>query len=257
MALLQDRYYVGQGEAALYLRTAAGKRTDGRLIGNCTSIEIQVDAQETKHVESRTGQRLTDDKIIWGYTAAISVTFESISKENLAFIFNGSSSVVASGTVTDEPQAFGKIIQLDHNGVDPTTVVLKKGSTVINANRYRVLPSGLVEFVDPATDSLASGDTILATYTHAAYEQVAAFTQPSQEFWFSTHAINKSQKAIGKENPVTLDCYRVKFMPKSKWSLIGTDYANFSIDGELLLDPYQSASGVGGQFFSEKQLTLP
>ena len=252
MAII-DRYYVGQGDAALYVRTSAGKRSLGRLLGNCTKIELKGTQSEITHVESRTGKRLTDNKIVWGDKVMMTVTFDNFSKENLAWLFTGQASTGVGGSVTGEPQPYAPVMQLDNFNVTPTGVSAKKtgAATPWAANTYTVSSTGLVQIVtDPPVAGVVPGDSILFDYTYGASEKVTGASGYNPEYWFSTHAINKAES----DNPVLLNCFKVKFMSNYQFELIGETYGTLAMDGEVLYDAKQT--DPLNRYFEERMIAL-
>ena len=246
-----DRYYVGQGEAVLYRRTPAGGREQGRLIGNAPQIQIMGEEEELKHRESRTGARKVDNKIVWTPTVMLTVTFDDFSKENLAWLFEGTDATIPSGSVTGEIQKFAPTMQLNRINVTAGSVLARKVGAPSDwaANTYTVQRSGLVNIVtNPPAVGVVLGDDIQFNYSHGAFDEVRAFTQSSPEYWFSTHAVNKARN----DEPVVLDCFRVVFRPNFQFDLIGEDYGTLTVEGELLLDDLQPLNT--GRLFTERQL---
>jgi hypothetical protein len=236
-----DKYFVGQGDAALYQRDALGKRLGGRLIGNCTAIKLKGTQQELIHREGRTGFRGVDNKIPWEPRIMLSLQFDSFSKENLAWLFDGVASTAAGGGAVAEIQAYAPIMQLD-NSVGITSVTAKKTGAASNwtADTFSVTSSGLVTILtDPPAAGVALGDPIEFSYAYGVSEQVTALNAPNLEYWFSSHIINKANQ----DKRRVFDAFRVKFMQNYEWDLIGNNYGALSIEGELLLDSTKSAFG--------------
>jgi hypothetical protein len=243
-----DRYYVGQGEASLFQRDATGKRINGRLIGNCNDIQLSGQQKDIKHVENRTGKRLTDNKIVWEPTTTIEITFDNFSKENLAWIFDGTASATTSGTATAEVQKYAPIMQLDNFNVSAVTAKKTGAGSNWAGNTFSVTPSGLVTILtDPPAAGVVTDDPIEFAYTYGAAEQVTAFTGANREYWLSTHVINKAQN----DAPFLLEVFKIKFMQNYTFSLIGADYGTLKITGEVL---YDSLNAANGGYFRERML---
>jgi hypothetical protein len=235
-----DEYYVGQGEASLFLRDSAGKRFGGRLIGNCNDIRIRGQQQEVSHIENRTGKRLKDNKIVWQPTTTISITFDNFSKENLAWLFDGTATVKPSGSATAEVQKYAPIMQLDNFGVSAVTAKKTGAGSNWAGGTFSVTPSGLVTILtDPPVAGVAPDDLIEFAYSYSAFEEVSAFAGVNREYWFSTHAINKAQN----DEPKLLDVFKIKFMQDYEYSLIGEDYGTLTVQGEVLYDSLNASSG--------------
>ena len=246
-----DEQFVGQGEASLYLRTPAGKRTGGRILGNCPKIELKGTQQEVEHVESRTGHRLTDNKIVWGDKVMISITVDNFNKENLAWVFGGTATTPVGGSVTGEPQLYAPVMQLDNFNVSNVSAKKTGAATPWGATTYTVSKSGLVQIVtDPPVAGVVPGDAILFDYTYGTHEKVTGASGSRPEYWFSTHAINKAQS----DNPVLLDCFKVKFMSSYTFDLIGETYGTLVMEGEVLYDTLQT--DPDNRFFQTRKLAL-
>jgi hypothetical protein len=246
---VRDEYFIGQGDATIFLRDAAGKRIEGRIVGNCPKISFKLEYDEKSHVESRTGYRFTDHKIISKPKAMVEITFESFHKENLAWLYGGAASVVAQGSATDEPQAYSPVMQLDNFNVSSVTAK-KVGAGANWANTtYTVTKSGMVTILtDPPVAGVVLGDQILFNYSYGQSEKIVAATKPSREYWFSTHAFNEADL----NTQVKLDFFKVVFKPGFNYDLIGEDYGSLSVEGEVLYDIAQPEAT--GRFFNQNKM---
>lgn len=243
-----DRYYVGQGEAGLFQRNASGQRINGRLVGNCTDIKMRGQQQEVSHIENRTGKRLKDNKIVWQPTTTISITFDNFSKENLAWLFDGTASTLTSGSATAEVQKYAPIMQLNNFNVSGVTAKKTGAGANWAGSTFTASPSGLITILtDPPFAGVVPGDDIEFAYAYGAAEKVTAFTGTNREYWFSTHAINKAEN----DAPRQLNVFKVKFMQDYEYSLIGADYGTLTVQGEVL---YDALNASNGGYFSETAL---
>lgn len=229
-----DEYYVGQGDAALFVVNAAGKRTSGRLVGNCPQIQIQGKQNKLQHKESRTAKRLSDNVVYWMDEAMVSLTFDNFSRENLAWITGGTGSDVVSGTVTAEVQKYAPIMQLDRPR--PTTVTAKKTGATGNwaADTYSVSAGGLVTIItDPPVAGVVTGDDIEFSYSYGAYDEVIAHARNggNQQYALLVDVKNKADA----DRPLTLEIFGIKFGADYSWDFIGEDYGQLQIQGEIVL----------------------
>lgn len=247
-----DRYYVGQGNLYLFERDAAGKRINGRAVGNAPQIQFSGQQQELSHRESRTGLRKKDNKIIWEPEVKCSITVDNFSKENLAWIFGGTASSVNSGTATAEVQSYAPIMQLNNFPItNPSAVTARKSGAGADwaTNTYSVSKGGVVTILtDPPAAGVALGNSIEFNYAYSASERVDGMNAPNKEFWVSAEVVNKADN----DNLVLLNLFRVKFMANFQFDLIGTDYGTLAVEGEILLDSFQPVST--GQLFSEQMV---
>lgn len=85
---------------------------------------------------------------------------------SMAMMGESSKITVASDTYTDRPAKaiFDGYFRLEHRDIDPSTFVVKKGATVIEAEKYSLnADMGFLQFIDATAAN--EGEAITVTYT--------------------------------------------------------------------------------------------
>lgn len=250
---MTDRYYRGQGSVYLSERDpVTGQPTGGfRFLGNVPTLRISTTVQQIKHTESYTGQQLTDLVIETTKEAQLMMTLEYFDAQNLAFALYGTPTVIAGATVTNEAVIAqpGRHVPLANINLTSFTTLVAGATTYVQGTDYVVnLKSGMLSF--PVTGSIAAGTTVQASYVCGNIEKVSAFTRTNREFWLRFDGLNTAEN----DNPVVIDCYRVRFMPQKQWDLIGNELSSMELDGDILFDSKQPNTAENGRFFRQRQV---
>lgn len=242
-----DRYYRGQGSVYLSSRDAAtGQPTGGfRFLGNVPMLRISTTTQQIKHQESYTGQTLTDLVIETSKEATLGIQLESFDRENLELAMFGTPTLLPGATVTGETITayVGRSTPLTN--INLTSFSL--GSYVEGDDYLINLKTGMVSI--PVGSSIADGSTITANYVCGNSEKVSTFTKANQEYWLRFDGLNTAEG----DNPVVIDCFKVRFMPSKEYSLIGNELSSLELDGDVLYDALQPDSTADGRFFRVRQ----
>ena len=144
-ACVVSQYLSGQGAFLLANRNAAGEPIGFREVGNVSALTIGVETTEFEHKESCTGARARDLTIVQEISATLTVTMESITRENLALALFGSSSQIAGTSVSGETIAayqdkWSKLANIEVSSVIVTHAQAGAAgwvlSTVYPANSY-------------------------------------------------------------------------------------------------------------------------
>ena len=90
--------YRGQGKVWMGTRDASGNPQNLRWVGNCPEAKIGLELTTIEHKESWSGQNLTDSRLDTEKKASLSLTLESIQKENLQLCFRASIVSVSAGS---------------------------------------------------------------------------------------------------------------------------------------------------------------
>lgn len=168
---------------------------------------------------------------------------QDLNPVNIARAAFGNTSAVLNGTVTDEAVVGfkGGLIKLAH--INPTTVVVKKGATVIAAAaNYEVRPEGL--FVYDAAPGITDADPLTVSYAFNGYDVIEALTQsaPTLEFFYA--GINEA----GSGDATTVELFRVRTGAMKSWGLVNSEFAELEVEGEVLMDPTKTGAGLS-RFF--------
>jgi len=240
-------YFVGQGKVFIGSRDNLGNPEALRFVGNVPSLKFSLKTEVIEHKESTTGQRATDARIVKGKSADFSCSLEDFSQENLALVLYGSSSQIASGTVTAEAfpvgLAAGDFVALKGQAV--TSVVIKDSAatpaTLVAGTDYelnadhgsvRILNAGT--YVQPFT----------ADYSRGAVTTINMLTQPLPERFVRFEGLNiaDSNKAV------LIELYRVAVDPLKELAMIGEAVASFDLSGSVMIDALKAGDPVLGQF---------
>lgn len=241
MSLQTQVSYIGKGEVFIQKRGTAGAKMVP--IGNCSALKFGI-AEDKKELKdyTRTGGGLLDSvTTIKSVTASMSVS--NLSPENLALATRGTTSAVASATVTDEAHAdilLGSLIRLAKVPDVTATVTVKKGATVIaSAGNWEINGAGLWISAAPVADLLANDD-ITVSYTALAGDVVQALTTSNEEYTLIFSGLNEARS--GK--PVIVTVHRLKFSPAASLDWIADDFGQLEMSADVLADATVTGSGL-------------
>lgn len=90
-------YFSGQGIVSIATRSGS-PATPGtfRDVGNVPEFKVSLNTSVKEHKESRTGQRVSDGRLITEKKVTVSITLEELSKENLAMALLGTADSLPS-----------------------------------------------------------------------------------------------------------------------------------------------------------------
>ena len=240
MSLQTQVSYIGKGEVFIQKRGTAGAKMVP--IGNCSALKFGI-AEDKKELKdyTRTGGGLLDSvTTIKSVTASMSVS--NLSPENLALATRGTTSAVASATVTDEAHAdilLGSLIRLAKVPDVTATVTVKKGATVIaSAGNWEINGAGLWIAATPA--DLLANDDITVSYTALAGDVVQALTTSNEEYTLIFSGLNEARS--GK--PVIVTVHRLKFSPAASLDWIADDFGQLEMSADVLADATVTGSGL-------------
>jgi hypothetical protein len=255
MSQVQDntRLYRGQGQVFL------GKRISGKpagldFIGNVSELMLNPATEKIEHMESQTGYNSIDKVIERALKVEMSMTTDSMASENLARLVFGKITKDAIATVTGETQKayIDKLLILNNVNLTAfTSLTNSAGSTTYVAGTdYEVvdLAAGMIKILGGA---ITDGLDVKANYAIGASETVAAFGTPNTEYWLRFNGLNSAEN----DNPVIIDCFKVRFAPSSDLPIINNDgFAEYKQSGTCLFDAAQPVGGKLGRYFSVRQL---
>lgn len=236
-------YFSGQGRVYIGARDELGNPAGLTFVGNVPELKVSLSVDTIEHQEAQSGQRLTDLQLIKTKKGEFACTLEELIQSNLELALYGSTTVVTTGTVTDEPviatAELGKLYLLGKQNV--STVVIKAGAATVAAEKYTVnAKHGSIMF----NDITGVTGAIVASYSYGAANVTAMFTQPLPERWVRFEGLNTAD--ANKE--VVIDLYRVAINPTKDLSVIGTELMKFELSGQVLADLTKAAAGALGQF---------
>jgi hypothetical protein len=246
--------YRGQGKVWMGTRDASGNPQNLRWVGNCPEAKIGLELTTIEHKESWSGQNLTDARMDTEKKASLSLTLESIQKENLQLCFRGSVTTVAAGSaITGEvlgagvtTLAVGDLLKFAKRAATAVTIKDSTGTpkTLTNNVNYRLnATAGAIEILDLTTGGPFTGP-LKADYTPGATTELGLFTTGSVPYFFFIEGLNTADS----NNPVLIDLYKVLIDPSKQFDLITDDYAKFPIEGSVLMDDLKPSNAALGQF---------
>lgn len=261
MTAVQDntRLYRGQGQVFLAERKC-GKPAGLQFIGNVSELMLNPQTEKIEHTESQTGNNSVDKVIERGLKVEMSMTIDSFASENLARMVFGDSNDVVAGTVTGEPITVGgngNIILANINVQAITALTDAVGTAFVQGTDWDIvdLAAGMICFIEGGAIIDATGAVLitdlLVDYSYADYECVAAFTKPNTEYWLRFNGLNTAEN----NNPVIIDCYKVRFAPTDDVPMINNDdLAEFKQSADILFDACQPVTSKMGRYFAVRQL---
>jgi len=244
----QDTYFSGQGVIYLAERDSNGNAKAFEDARNAPTFKFSLKTENIEHKESRTGQRLTDLRLIKGKSAECSMTLEVFDKQRLALVLYGAHSTLAAGTVTDEAMPAGMLPGQFYGTAKPviSSVVVKDGAgtpaTLLAGTDYRVasMGGGMIEILNVGTFV----QPFKVSYANGAATNINMMTGSAPERWVRFVGVNTANNNAN----VIVDLYRVSFDPLKDLDLISDDIAKFELSGSVLMDNSKENDVVLGQF---------
>lgn len=237
MALRKIVYKPLLGSGKVYARLY-GSATPLAEIGNVSVLEFGVDEDVKKMSDYTKAGGGTYAQVNRINSVTVSMTMLDLNAANIGrALFGGADSVVAGNATGEAHTAYkGGLIRLANPG--PSTVVVKNGATTYVAGTdYEVRPEGI--FILDA-GAIADATAVTVDYAFDAYDVVQALTTGAPEIELSFGGINEADSG----NPVLVDAWRVKLGAAKKLGLIGTDFAELAVEGELLKDTTKTGANI-------------
>lgn len=238
--------YIGRGElfAALLTNGVPGGYFS---LGNCSkaSFAITEDSKELADYTSLGGG--TKNKVTRIKSVELAVTAHDLSPENLERALRGSSTVIASATVTDEVQTAYKDALVPFNYLPNVlkTITVKDSATglvtYVKDTDYTIKSSGIYII---STGAIADAEALKITYTKLASNVVEALTSAGTEYAIIFQGMNEAQS--GKV--VDIRAYRVKFSPTSGLDALSDDFGKLELKGTVLTDTTKIGTGISQYF---------
>lgn len=239
-----------QGPVYAATRDASGNPGAFRSLGDAPTFEVQLQTDTQEHRESSTGLRLQDGRLQLGKTATVNLTLDHWTAANLALALYGTSSVVASDTVTAEALpaglAQGDFVRLA--GVDVSSVVVKDSAgtpaTLVLGTDYEVTSAkhGTIRILGDLSGYTAP---FRADYSTAGGTNVSMFDTAPSELWLMLDGVNTADANA----PVKAELYRVLLDPVGSAALKSPDgYGSLELTGSVLYDETKASDAVLGQF---------
>ena len=180
MATANNNYTLGKGQVFLASFLPGTQNPDAFMyVGNTPELSVKISTKTLDHYSADGGIKEKDQQVITDVDRAGTLSTDNLSRENLAKFFLGSktkvtkvSTPVTAESLTGSAVKGGVYLLGDTTanamgarGVDPTTVVVKKGATTyVRGTDYIVDGDrGTVEIL--TTGAIADGDALTVDYT--------------------------------------------------------------------------------------------
>lgn len=210
-------------------------------VANAASFSHSVeDEKELKEYHS--GKNQTWDKYDGDKSTTFSVTLMERRPEAMKAALQATETKVSTGTATDEEHAVsevGDIIFLKHKNV--TEITSFKDSTESTA-------LDLVEGIDYTIDKkygtieLLEKQTLksplIVTYSYGTATVVKPMTDDVDYYRIRIDGLNK----VGQKDKQVVTAYRAKLSPADTYDLIGDDFAEMTLEADLMYDEAEDAT---------------
>lgn len=241
-----NEYFSGQGSVLIAEKDPVTGDALGFIpVGNVSALTLGIETTIFEHKESCSGTRGVDKQITQEVKVSVSMTLESLNKENLALAMYGSNSLVASGTVTDEIKVakLGKWIPMDF--INMSTFVLRDEATglvtyVLGENYDEDLAGGQIYLYTTAEQTAASAvativedDGLFADYAYTEQDNIEAITSSAAP---ERHLRFVGLNTADGDKPITVDIYKMSIQPMAELALINEELAEMVVEGAALTD---------------------
>lgn len=246
----QDQYFSGQGIVYVADRDSSGNILTYKDVGNVPALKVSLSTDVQDHKESRTGNRLTDFRLITQNKARVTITLEKFTKSNLRLLLYGTESSNASTTsVTNETLnasvtavAVGDVYFTKYPNISSFTVRANVTSLTQNTDYSIDAASGRITIL--SITNMGSTGTLNVNYTAAAYESVVLFKDANKERALRFVGLNTADS----NRQVLVELYRVIFDPAQNLDIINDELAKFEVEGSVLVDTNRFSDATLGGF---------
>lgn len=240
---MNTTYYPYLGSGTLYAREA-GTPAGLIAIGNTSKLDFKVE-EDKKTLPDYTkpgGGTYASVSRIKAVTAEFTV--HDLNKTNVARAVFGSEATVAGAAVIDEVIVVykGAIAKLNHP--NPTAVVLTNsaGAVTYAVNVDYEVRAGGIYIID--TGAITDGQSLKVDYTFATYSKVEALTTGAKTLELFFEGLNEANNGL----PVLIDVYRLQLSPAKALALLGDDFSELQMEGEVLKDTSKTGVGISQYF---------
>lgn len=236
---------LGKGSILLDIFDANGLPTGLRHLGNCTKFELDLKDDIAELYQSLNKSVTLIATALKKRQPKIVITGTDFSADHMAIVgmSSGKTTLATTAVVfTAEPlisasvlKIKGKYFRTLHMNVDDVTVppVVKQGiTTFIEGTDYILADpvAGLIYIPVTTTMADATATTIDYHTVVGSQDQVAGATVPFQQ----GHVVFVPDPVDGQK--IGCDIWRVNLNPNGQIGLIADDYANWTLDGNILDD---------------------
>ncbi|GMQ91705.1 MAG: hypothetical protein BMS9Abin11_1016 [Gammaproteobacteria bacterium] len=270
-------YYSGQGNVYVAQRDSiTGNPGEFTRIGNVPNLEISIETTKFEHKESTSGSRAIDLTIVQEKKGTFTMTLEDMDLDNLALGFWGVKANLPAATLVEfeissaitvtVAGSTGEVVYpvINHTtgtayaDITTATYVISDDSVptttyefgdsdsdaVNSLNGWVDLATGDIHIYDTdkqtargAAVNMATAGALYVKFDHGSIDNMAAFTQTSQQRWIRFSGLN----TIDNE-PVVIDMFKADLDPLTGYGLINEELSTFDISGSLLFDSLQAGT---------------
>lgn len=251
-------YYSGQGE--VFLGPVGGydvslDESEGfRFLGNSPTLEITPNEEATDHLESTTGERSIDRRVVTQRTISGTITVEQWSPDNVALAVFGERVADAAGSVVDEEignPPLNVMIPLAHQGISNVVITDSDsaGPTTLPASQYVVdAKAGAIMITDKTTGGPYS-DRFFVSYDYQARIAVPIFKIPSgTNYMLRLHGLNTAESDADGHLSMVLELYKLEFLPGQAIPFINEGLAPLTLAFTAKLDTDRASDAALGRF---------
>jgi hypothetical protein len=248
-------YILGQGKVYLDNINPTTKlpADKARWIGNVPNGGLTFSFETTPydHVESFTGQRLTDVSIELSKNLTGNLIIEDLKKENLAVFLYGTGTTVTGATITDELHTAysGFSFKLAHMNLSAFTSLspAPTGTAYVAGTDYTVdLKSGRVNILVGGAITGSTGVSVKATYVAGTYDRTTSFNVSNTEYWLTFDGLNNADN----DKPIVAEVFKVRFSPPTNFSLLSEEIISLEMSFKgLYQEAIASTAAYSGGFF--------
>lgn len=229
-----DKSYIGKGKVHL----------DGRFLGNVSVLDFTINEENIELTDYTSAGGGNYNSVRRIDSVEMSMTAHDLSAENLAVALFGSTSSVTSSAIVDESITAGAVLdtlirpaEVIDTAVSPVVTSDPAGTTYVEDTDYIVSAAGITPIVG---GGISASDPLLIDYTSKANDVVQALTTSAQEFELIFDGLNEAQSGT----PVIITVYRAKFGGAQGLSMIGDEFAEIALTGDVLKDTTIIASNL-------------
>lgn len=241
----QSNYFQGQGRVYSALRDATAQPLGFTFLGNAPKVTLNLGRHAVQYATG--GVQAPRNKHTASQPPTIDIDLESITKENFATAIYGTPTAMVGSTITNEPVVMflGKWSPVAHIG-------LQSIASVRNTTQNLAYTENVDYAANRATGSLqaliggaiTNGQTILITYTFAAYDKISGFTTAAPAVWIRFEGINSVDSNAA---PIVVDVFKVRIQPIDGFALLSDTISQFSLRGRIYHDYTQPDNLTDGR----------
>ncbi|HEB94320.1 MAG TPA: hypothetical protein ENI94_12845 [Gammaproteobacteria bacterium] len=243
-----EKSYIGKGVFRLGPADGSAPLID---VGNATELTIGHEVEEKTLANYRGcgGGNINKSSRISKVNLAFKVS--DYSAQNMARAVFGDITAVSATPITGETHTaqLGGLVLADRVPDPDVAMTVKDGggtTTYTEGTDYVRTTAGIEPL---STGAITDGSTIQLDYTPLAQDVIQALTQSQIPYIGVFEGLNEAQSC----KPFVVVCHIIKFDPTDSMSLIGDDYGELSLAGELLAD---TTKGTGLSQFYEARLAF-